>query len=409
MIALPSDNRLPIKRKLDLLLLFYFVTSFGSILAMISTFIAAESTFGTLNHLALALSLRTFVSIVSSWNAPSIFRKYGIRQVLLISEIFGLMALMTLIYGVSQSNFIMSVTALSLMAIPSNLLSQGVISVVKINCGEDRELFSRYSARMNKVMGLMDIFIGISSPVLLGMFSLEEVYLIDFGSYLLGFVFLLSSGEFYARQSPTLRPVRPLIGSFGKINFPMLRSLFGTLILIGMVPLIAGSKEVLGLFQHSLSQNWLISALWATEGVGLFVSGFIYSNPALRKNLNPLLQLSMLFILLSSLVSSYVILILGCILVTVGYDVNFKSKRDEALMHAGESEELVLQAASSFSIIKAVFCSLSPIVIVSIVNLTSVRDAFLILFVFQLSMLCCFYAKNNAFMRLAHKKARVIE
>lgn len=374
-------------RRLDLLLLFYFVTSFGSILGMIATFLAAESTFGSLHHLATALSLRTVVSMISSWNSPRIFRKFGIKKVLYISECLGLIALAVLVEGMRTKNFPMAVGALSLLAIPSNLLSQGIIGLVKLECGDDRRLFSDHSSRINKVMGIMDVLIGLTAPLILTLFSIEMVYAIDLLSYLLGFGILLSVRNLnHEKKTKTTVSAQRLPRAISSVSLQTLSSLFPTIILIGLVPLIAGSGDIVTLFGNTLPSSWFISALWSTEGVGLFISGFIYGNPALIKKLNPFLQSGILFVFLSVVLASYLLLIVGCIWVTVSYDILFKSKRDEALMNSGDDQEKVLGVASSFALIKSFFCTVSPLVIVSLMNRAGIGEAILVLFIFQITI-----------------------
>jgi hypothetical protein len=397
---------------LNPLLFFYFVTSFGSILGMISTFIQTENTFGNLSHLAWALSLRTLVSIISSMNAPALYTRFGFKKVLITSEVFGIISLGFLFYGVSIGNFVISVAALSILAIPSNLLSQGVISLVKLNCGEDQKRFTSYSAQISKTMGLMDIVICLSAPILLSILDLTSIYFIDFCSYIIGLgVLFLFQGHFNIKGVKSNDSKRKISYDFWlkSDNLKYFKTLFGTMALIGIVPLIAGSKDFLEVYKNSIPSANYISAIWATEGIGFFLSGYIYGNSELRKVFKPALYLSIGFILLSAYTGSYLLLILGCIWVTLSYDVIFKFNRDEALLAAGNDQEKVLATASSFSIIKSMFCTLSPIIIVFVIQKTSIIQALIILFSMQIIILVIANAKNGNIQSLVFNKPRAVE
>ncbi|MGE3607940.1 MAG: hypothetical protein AB7I27_00030 [Bacteriovoracaceae bacterium] len=376
------------------LLAFYFVTSFGSLLALISTFLAAESIFGSLSHLAIALSLRTIVSLCSSFFAPKIFSHFGIKKTLVIAEIFGIFSLGILYLGTTKVNFLMAVIGLSALALPANLASQGVISLVKLNC-TDGTRFSTLSAFISKWLGMADIVGGLLSPILFLSVKLDGIYLIDLLSYLIGLsllIFFKSSNEASIGSD---KKIISLFQFLKKDNFSHIQFLFGTLALIGMVPILSGSGNFQAHFGTGLISKSQLHVLWATEGVGFLISGFIYNNRNLRLKLFPLFLISIIPLSIAVLLKNYYLLIFACIWITISYDVLFKARRDEFLLRSKNIAKDVIETTASFSIIKSLFCSVSPLLIVFLLNSTSIIGMLFILFIIQLIIVILHFSRKD--------------
>ena len=88
------------------LILFFFVTSLGSALSSIATFLSIEHYFESLILLGIALSVRTLASAVFSAFSNDIIHRLGLAQSLLASQIFGCLSLAVLFLGFHFDIFI---------------------------------------------------------------------------------------------------------------------------------------------------------------------------------------------------------------------------------------------------------------------------------------------------------------
>lgn len=264
------------------ILLVSSLTSFGSFFGTIGAFLALEGHFGEISHLGVALSLKTLACIVVSWLAPAALEKVSIKSSFLIAEIIGLASTAILLIGFEAGLFAVVLSGIALSCVPlvvGNLLLRSCLRTMTGN----EDAFRRYSGAQTIAIGLSFAIASTVVPFILRENGVSLVLGIDASSYVVSigcFLFMRFSGPPKpGRKSSGLTTLREVWATKQARTFMCNWLIFGSL--VALIPILASHETDLTKdLPLIIRQN-----LWAIEGVTLSLSGFIYAWSKAEKSL----------------------------------------------------------------------------------------------------------------------------
>ena len=286
------------------LLLFYFITTLGSCCTTVVCFTKIAPIFGILTLLGVALSLRTVGALIFSYNVNHLFHKYGVKNVFLASQIFGLFAVAVAYFGFEFRHFWIVTTGVVLTGIPGSLVSVGVISSIR-SVTPDEKLFRRLSGSRELILGGSQIFAGLLVPVVAKYFSITPIFMFDFVTYLAAFLLISRVSLPNPSSETTFGPKSPNYVRLKDMRFLRFAFLVSApLLLVGFLPILAGDVNS----PHDFALPMLMrESLWSIEGLTMAFSSiaYIYLQSALRsKSLMSLLLLNALWVFFLSQTTS---------------------------------------------------------------------------------------------------------
>ncbi|MBV9575782.1 MAG: hypothetical protein JO149_04085 [Gammaproteobacteria bacterium] len=324
------------------LIIFLFVTSFGSALSSIATFISIESYFNSLIFLGVALSIRTFASALFSYYSNHIIQRLGLSNSLFASQIFGCMALFVLLFGFYYNNFGITILGIVLTGLPSSLVSILLTIILRISA-KNQELFRKYSARRELFFGIAMLLASIFSPLLLMKFNLNTVLSLDIVSYIAG-IFILTKINivqlFLENDDEKIIKLEKIAFSSAITRSFMIKT-SASLILAGLLPLLASSGKIeFTMDMPLLFRQWL----WAIEDVTAIFASLIYLIFVIlwhQKWFDAILMLSGIWLAIPTIFTNTYTVIIALISICILTDYSGQKFRDDLIVSAKNDSNLI--------------------------------------------------------------------
>ena len=379
------------------LILFFFVTSLGSALSSIASFLSIENYFRSLFFLGLALSVRTFASATFSYISNSIIHKFGLRKCLLLSQIFGCLALLVLYAGFHFNNFSLTLLGIMLTGLPSTFASILLTILLRVS-SQDSANFRKYSGKRELVFGVAMLAASIMTPILLYKFSINTVLLIDVVSYIFGILLIinLSFNEQAQLDSSETAGLGRLIFTSQPISTFMLKT-SAALILAGLLPLLAASGSIsFTADMPILLRQWL----WSIEDITAISASLMYLIFTILRAqtwFEELLMLSGIWLIVPLLYLSNVSVVISAIIICLLTDFSGQKFRDDLIISAGDNQKLI-KAYSAISQFQRNFIFfLSPIILTILFTFTNIITTVIALICIQLFFYIGYKVKLNRY------------
>lgn len=348
------------------ILVAFALTTFGSSLASVGTFISIYEVFGSVALLAVALSLRTVVMFFSSFLTTYLFNKKGVKHTLIISEIFGILSTLILLLGMDSQTSELVLVAIILLGVPSIFLKNGLIAILKINLNCDNK-FRTASGNLGVIAGSSILLAGIFAPLIINKINFNFIIYLDVITFIAGIAIVSSLKNSKEpgsdNQSIDLRSTFNSLLDDIKVDTKISKSythLAPTLILMGLIPILAGGVWVssdIQIFDIQISKFF-----WTLEGLSLLISGHIYKYFRNSITFNFIVNLSVLPLCIYFVFGYPILLVFGTWFIAMSYFFNFTLERDNRLQFVKKPHE-VYQITASYSRLMSLFCITSPIII----------------------------------------------
>lgn len=344
----------------NLLLFIYLITMLGSNLTTVSAFLSIESTLGSIDTLAYALSLRTAGFFVFGYITPYFLNKFGEKQTLLLAQFFGFFALGLLWAGFRVKHEALIYLGIVASGLPGNVMMITTVATLKHLISEPMQ-FRKISARREFLAGFTLAFAGLACPFLLDVTDLETVFLIDaftYGVALIGLLFLKLAIHTPNSEFPLFPHPRTLLASGSSI---FLLAVSGPLLLMAFLPMVASSAGFRSAFD--LPSN-LFRSMWAIEGIVAIIASTVYSKIFLKYENKPIkiiLALNGVFLIPLLLPINPLIKFLSICLVPLSFSIAFFNARDTLLISAKEDRVKTNYFASLGSLTRSTWGTLSPL------------------------------------------------
>ena len=368
------------------LILFFFVTSLGSALSSVAAFLSIENFFNSLIFLGIALSVRTLASALFSYISNNVIQKLGLHLSLLISQLFGCLALVVLFFGFYFNIFALTILGIILTGLPATFVAI-LLSIILRVSSENSDTFRKYSGRRELVFGIAMLLASLLAPLLLYKFSLNLVLLMDGFSYVCGF-FLLTNLKLTEQLAPNENnesiPLRKLFFSSKSVSSFLLKT-SASLLLAGLLPLLASSSSIeFTANMPVLMRQWL----WAIEDVTAISASLIYLIfTVLRRQkwFESLVMLSGIWLLIPLLFSGNTSIVIAAIVICLLTDFSGQKFRDDLVISAGDDAHLIKAYSAIAQLQRNFIFFLSPLLLTFLLTYANTTACVAILFLIQLS------------------------
>ncbi|HVV69216.1 MAG TPA: hypothetical protein VHE99_09350 [Gammaproteobacteria bacterium] len=369
--------------KQKFLILFYFITAFGSSLSSVSTFFSIDPYFKNIYYIGIALGARTLAAFLFSYLVPKIIAWFGISRAFILSQIFGGLSLIVLLLGFQIKNFALTLLGIMLTGLPGVLVAILLSITFKLTT-KDESLFRKYSGNRELSASIALLLATAISPLLLLKFKINFIILIDAISYVLALILLHFIN---VQNNSALETSRPLNLSKRKIFLNADTVTFYTqisisLLLAGLIPLLSSSSQ-LGIIEGmpKLLQEWL----WLIEQLTGIIACIFYvhiSRFIKSSLLSKFLLLNSVWLCLLQFNISYAIF--PALAITSFFmQLSFLRFRDDLILMAGNDSTLI-HAYSAITLAQKNFIYFfSPLLLATIFNLSK-KQSILIMISLQL-------------------------
>lgn len=374
-------------------LLFYFlaVTSFGSNLSALATFLTIESSFGSNLYIAQALAAKTIVMLFASYLAPALLASLEEKGALILSQLAGLVSIIGIFCGFYFAAPYVVIASVGLTGLPLTWLNVAVISELRqLN---DEQNFVRHSAHRTKLLGIIFLISALIAPLALKSFGLNAILAFDALTFIVSALILIFLPNFekpHVEIKPKLNVVLEFARSVHSKAF--LIPMIALTLFSGLIPLSASSTS------FSFSQGWsgaVRGQLWSLEAIAMILVGLIYPRVPHKQKFFALTMVSSLILLPYVIYPSATIgyALLG--LYSLGCMLGFQFYRDQMVIQSGPDAR---KAAAFSEFIRSILLAASPLLLVfldSEFELSSV----IVIFIFQFILLGMFLIQRQ-FARL---------
>ena len=367
------------------LILFFFVTSLGTALSSIASFLSVEKYFQSLILLGFALSIRTLASAVFSYFANDIIQKLGLVRSLLVSQIFGCTALIVLFLGFHFDTFIITILGIVLTGLPSTFVAILISIILRIS-SDNSELFRKYSGRRELVFGIAMLISSILAPILLWKFSLNFVLLVDVISYLIGFSLIIKlkiNERAPDEENNKPLPLRQLALTSRNAQDYLIKT-SASLLLAGLLPLLASSGKI----QFTMDLPVLVRQwLWSIEDITAISASMLYLLFAfLRKQkfFDIFVMLSGIWLVIPIIFAFNYSIIIAVVVICLLTDFSGQKFRDDLIISAGNDANLI-KANSALSLFQRNFIFfISPILLSVLFTYSNITTCVVVILAIQL-------------------------
>jgi hypothetical protein len=253
------------------------LTSFGSSLTALGSFIAIGRIFQDIGLVALALAVKTLSSVILSSQCRKIVLKIGVYRTLMLSQVLGAPILLLLGASIYFKSLPLLIAGIFISGVTGNFLNLVLPPIIKEMVIEDDQ-FKKWQGMYQMLVGIGSLIAALSVPVILDEFSIYGLYFLDLGT------FVLAAGLFYANKNWYRAQFKFEDQEKVSVNyFKMLRNVDGaefrallfiipSFIFTGLIPVIASS----GISQNFGHASGLIERLWFAESFASIVIGWLY-------------------------------------------------------------------------------------------------------------------------------------
>lgn len=380
------------------LILFFFVTSLGSALSSVASFLSVENLFQSLIVLGVALSARTLASAIFSYVANSVIQRFGLYTSLIVSQLFGFAALAVLYWGFSSGYFMIVLLGVMLTGLPTAFVGILLTIILRVTSKGSDE-FRKYSGKRELVFGMGMLLASVIAPLLLYRFSLNTVLLMDAISYILGLMLILrlNLDAHVPPEGEHVRlPLRRLLGKSQPVNAFLLKT-SASLLLAGLLPLLASSGKIeFTADMPVIFRQWL----WAIEDVTAISASLMYLIfSALRgqKWFNGLVMFSGAWLLVPIIFPGNIGIVIAAVIICLLTDFSGQKFRDDLVIGAGNDSQLIRAYSSLAQLQRNFIFFISPILLTVLLSTYSTIITFFVIVIIQLSLFAAYkvYIKDS--------------
>lgn len=369
------------------LILFFFITSFGTALSGVGAFLSLESTFNNLIFLGLALSLKTFGAAILSFFSNRIISRIGLFPSLKLTQLFGCLALLVLYLGFKNTNIELTLFGMVLTGFPGALSSILMTTLLRLS-SDNEVLFRKFSGRRELVCGIAFFMASLLSPILLYFYNLNLILGIDLVTYLVGFLLIKNIQPI--QQSEVFKQVRDR--SLFKIILKStdakkyILKINGSLLLVGLLPLLAASKSIsLTADFPILFRQWL----WLIEDVTAVISSLLYVTFLYlikKKYIDELLMINSVWLFFPIFFGeNRILVVIFLFLICLILELSGQIYRDNLIIGANNDTNLIA-SYSAISVFQKnfVYC-ISPLILSVVFSIKNTPISVLALFMIQIT------------------------
>ena len=384
-----------------LLLIIFFFTSFVSALCSIGVFFSIDLVFHSAGLLASSLSVRTLSTALFSYRANILIKKYGTCNSYVLSQVAALMTVLVLWLGFHYKVEWVVFMGVLLMGIPLTLTTVLLTITFREHHNEAHD-FRRQSGLREFVFGLGRLLACVLTPILL----LKTNITIIFVFFVLGcIVNLLLIPILNFNNMGVLQLDNVIHFNYQALTKPAtwvyVTKLLPAYILVAFVALVASSNQ-LSFTQHM--SDYQHQMLWALEALMMMLGSFIYVR--YKKWSNYYLESLLIFntVLLVPLlwVANVTMLSFVIMLTSLTLYFSYYQFRDDYILSAGESKNLVDVYAGFSVLFRDLVCTISPILLSILFMRHSLSVVIVILMAIQL-----FFFGLTSVIRLQARKSSV--
>lgn len=339
----------------------FAVTAAGSGLSGIATFVSMESVFDGVVYLGVGLGARTAARFATSSVAPRLLRAEGPRNVLLGSQLLGLLSLLVLALGFSSGRYAVLLLGVMLTGVPTTLYSVTASALYRKELA-DPDAFRRTSALHRSILGASTIVAGALVPFLLARVSFTAVLALDAISYAVaGAILWTAALPASDDDGPVVHDAEAASFLEGPVCAFALKAT-AALLLVALVPLVAGAPDVhVG---RGLAEL-LRPHLWVLEGIAMFAGtaayGYLRKHPRLG-SIETIALVNAIFLAPVLLDARPWVSLPAMLAVSLSAHLGFAKVRDDLVLGATSAANRARYAASVHGF-ESVAQTLSPVLL----------------------------------------------
>ncbi|MBC7759783.1 MAG: hypothetical protein H7069_13070 [Phormidesmis sp. FL-bin-119] len=252
------------------------LTSFGSSLTAIGTFLALGRTFHDAKLLALALAVKTLSAVMITRFTRKYALKNSVYRTMIVSQLSGVPLLILMAIGFSSLNPGLILIGIFLSGFSGNLLSLVFVPIIK-ELAVEEDLFKKWQGIQQTCLGVGSLIAGFISPWLLDFGGVNALYLIDGSTFVIAGYFLFKESAWYLDRFKA-RVMVPEVQAKGTVKITdsaekkALLFIVPSFIFTGLIPIVA-SSGMQGLFLQPL--EW-VERLWMAEAASNVIIGWAY-------------------------------------------------------------------------------------------------------------------------------------
>lgn len=355
----------------------YVVSLSGSVFGAVSIFLSIEKTFGSIQHLSLALALKTLFFGLVAPSLVKLMRSFGLWQTLIWTQVLGAVFSLVMIFAFDTQNFPLTLAMIVLAGLPN--ASIALANPVLFREMLDDSGFRKLQGRIGLASSGILLVAGLTAQFVLLRYGLKAVLVYDALTYLVAFLaFFVASKSFKTGSDKDPQPqntdalwttYKKSFAAKGALTFYILVA--SIYLYKGVYPMVSGSSNatfadhVLPVFRESL---WSLEAL-----SGIFASLLYIRLTKLRTSRSLLFlgSLSSAFLIPVAFFPGTTTLAIGFFLIGLCMQFGFQNARDTFLLEAPDRSSLeersaTISAASNFMM------TLSPLILGTIMLMNDI-------------------------------------
>lgn len=351
--------------RIRFLIFFAILTSFGSSLSAIGTFLALGREFHEIQLVATALAVKTLSSVLITRFTRVFVLKYDVYPSLLISQLSGIPPLLLLVLGFYLKNSTVILVGMFFTGFSGNLLSLVFTPMVK-ELSQYEDIFKKWQGIQQIFLGFGALLAGFLSPWILDRQGVNGLYFVDGSTFLIAGFCLWLRRKWYCENcsvksilSPriTLEQIKLKDQAELKALVCIVPSFFFT----GLIPIVASS----GMQALLMQPAQLVERLWMAESISNIVIGWAYFKYKILR-VGKIVIFFPLFCavpLFTIYLSHSAILFYSTFLIySILYLYGFTRYRDDLISSAQDLEERVNHSAFHLFIVNLIRTLSAPVV-----------------------------------------------
>jgi len=373
------------------LFIFFFLTTTGSVLSTIGSFLITDQHFNIQYLLPIALSAKTLTSVLFASQVPRILSRLNFKKTLIISELIGIFSVLVLLIAHQVVDPVSFVFGISVSMFPAIALRNCILTFFSQNIDH----YKQNSGKLQTTLGLAFLSGTLLAPFLIQTFSYKYILLIDFISYFSMIIFLFFAKDLFISKKTTETQSSEDQNKIKKLplshNFTMFFNIVSILIISGFLPLIASSNsDIFSLGFKDTTKDYF----WIIESSLIIIIGFLHSMKMSSKLSKAILCFSkfntIILIAMLTLPISLNLLVIGLILISFTSNYGFIIFRDEVIIKNKFNINTTSAILSHLQIFQSLTLSISPIILLFLWNKVD-RNSGYVLFATQ----CIFYLTST--------------
>lgn len=378
------------------LFFFLFITSIGSFLSSISSFLSIETYFHSSFYLSIALSLKTLAAAIFSYKVAYIIKQIGVKRAFIFSQVFGCSVILLLFLGFYIHNFSITLIGIMLSGIP--LVLVGALCTFTFKVASDNELqFRKDSGTRELIIGLSMLSAAFLSPSLLMVMNLYYIFILDAISFIIGMLLLqyMCFSDLSINKTDNIS----LVVFKSSKTWIFIIQTTASLLLVAIIPIFASSKNIS--FTHNIPlivRQWI----WGIDALMLILASSIYlivKNIKLYRSLEFLMTCNgiTLILFINDFINN-ITMFVALFLISLFSSVSFLQFRDDYILSAKDNMQHIALYSGISSLQKYFVYFLSPLIVTMLFTQFNIVTIIIIVLLIQISAyFIVMFIKNRKF------------